>query len=139
MTPKYKSHSVFKERTTTNKDFTMNLVNLIHETYLGEEYIRTQHDIEGHFNWCYGKVCEDFFEEEIDFYENQELYDYFFEFFKIQFYGKTHTLSHYEKFWKNIFDYKKNMKNKRVMSVLNGLNAIFEKSYVLKKNKEPQI
>ena len=125
---------VKRERTETNKDFTINLLNTIYDTYLGSDYIKTKIDIEGHFNWCFGKVLENFFKEEIDYYENSELYNYFFSYFYDQFYivKRVRPLSSYERFWNNVFNYKKNEDNSKIYEVLSELNTIFDKSYTKK-------
>ena len=131
---KMRSYNVKRERIETNKDFTINLLNTIYDTYLGSDYIKTKIDIEGHFNWCFGKVLENFFKEEIDYYENSELYNYFFSYFYDQFYivKRVRPLSSYERFWSNVFNYKKNEDNSKIYEVLSELNTIFDKSYTKK-------
>ena len=131
---KMRSYNVKRERIETNKDFTINLLNTIYDTYLGSDYIKTKIDIEGHFNWCFGKVLENFFKEEIDYYENSELYNYFFSYFYDQFYivKRVRPLSSYERFWNNVFNYKKNEDNSKIYEVLSELNTIFDKSYTKK-------
>ena len=131
---KIRPYNVKNGRIETNKDFVINLINTIYDTYLGDEYIKTKNDIEGHFNWCYGKVLDNFFKEEIDFYENDDLYEYFFSYFHDQFYKvkRVRPLSSYERFWINIFNYKKNEDNEKIYEVLSKLNDIFDKSYIKK-------
>jgi hypothetical protein len=140
MVKKFKSHNIIKERVELYKDFTINLLNYINDTYLGKEYIKTPHDIEGHFNWCYGKVLSEFDDEEISFYGNDELYDYFYGYFLDQFYQADHPepLSHYEKFWENIFELRKN-KNRKVFEVLLEVYEIFDKSINDKEMNENEL
>lgn len=129
MVKKFKSHNIIKERVELYKDFTINLLYYINDTYLGKEYINTERDIEGHFNWCFGKVLSEFDEEEISFYGNDELYEYFLGYFLDQFYitKQPEALSHYEKFWENIFELRRN-KNRKVFEVLLEIYEIFDKS-----------
>jgi hypothetical protein len=136
MTKKFKSNNVVNERLELYKDFTINLLIYIYDTYLGNEYIKTEEDIKGHFNWCYKKVLSDFFDEEISFYENDELYKYFWNYYIDQFYTKPQieSQSYYERFWENIFEIKKN-KNRSVLEVLLELYEIFDKSIQI-KNKQ---
>jgi hypothetical protein len=135
MQKKFKSHNIIKERVELYKDFTINLLQYIYDTYFGKEYIKTKKDIEGHFNWCFGKVLEEFYDEEISFYENDELYDYFYGYYLDQFYSKEpEPLSYYEKFWESIFEIKKIMKN-NVFEVLVEIYEIFDKSITNKEIK----
>ena len=140
MVKKFKSHNIIKERVELYKDFTINLLHYIHDTYLGKEYIKTPHDIEGHFNWCYGKVLSEFDEEEISFYGNDELYDYFYGYFLDQYYetDNPEQISHYEKFWENIFELRKN-KNRKVFEVLLEIYEIFDNSINQKETKNTLI
>lgn len=129
MNRRFKSHNVIRERVELYKDFTINLLNYIYDTYLGKEYLKSEYDIRGHFTWCYRKTLKDFEKEGIFFYENEELYDYFFLYYKDQFYGKKNPelLSFYENFWENIFDTKKT-KKRNIFEVLLELYEIFDKS-----------
>lgn len=82
----YKNNNINKVRLETYKDFTINLCNYIGDTFLGYEYIKTRKNKRDHFKWAYDKVCEDFIEEDINFKNNYELFDYFFEYFLATFY-----------------------------------------------------
>ena len=136
MAKKFKSNNVVNERLELYKDFTINLLIYVYDTYLGNEHIKTEHDIRGHFDWCYKKVLGEFFDEEISFYENDDLYNYFWSYYTNQFYSKPQPESktYYERFWENIFEIKKN-KNRSVLEVLLELYEIFDKS-ILIKNKQ---
>ena len=138
MTKKFKSYNVVRERVELYKDFTLNLLYYIHSTYLGKEYIKSDYDMRGHFTWCYRKVLEEFEEEEIVFFENVELYDYFLGYYSDQFYKKPNieTLSHYEKFWENIFEISKT-KKRNIFEVLLELYEIFDKT--INKNSEVMV
>jgi len=129
MTRKFKSYNVIRERVDLYKDFTLNLLYYVHDTYLGKDYIRSEYDMRGHFTWCYRKVLDDFEKEGIYFHENEELYDYFYGYYEDQFYknDKIETLSYYEKFWENIFEISKS-KKRNIFEVLLELYEIFDKS-----------
>jgi len=130
MIKKFKSYNIAKERVELYKDFTINLLYCIHDTYLGKEYINSDYDIRGHFTWCYRNILTQFEQEDVYFHENEELYDYFFGYYQDQFYKreKIEPLSHYEKFWENIFDIKKNGKKRNIFEVLWELYEIFDKT-----------
>ena len=132
---KYKNHNIIKERVELYKIFVENLTYYITSTYLGKEYITTKKDIDGHFNWCYGKVCSEFYEIEIDFYDNNELYDYLLLYFETQFYSTTaKTYKQYRKFWNDIFDYEK--KNTKTLDVLIEVYEIFDISLYRKEENK---
>ena len=135
---KFKSRGVVKERVELYRDFSINLLNYIYDTYLGREYLNKDEDITGHFNWAYQKVLNEFEQEEIDFYGNNVLYEYFYDYYYNQFYtfNKIHSLNTYEKFWNDIFELKKS-KERKVFDVLLELYEIFDKSFIrLELHKE---
>ena len=139
MVRKFKSYNVIRERVELYKDFAINLLYYIHGTYLGNEYLKKEHDIRGHFTWCYGKVLDDFYEEGISFYENDKLYDYFYGYYLDAFYKikKSESLTHYENFWENIFDIK-HTKKRNIFEVLLQLYEIFDET-ISKKTEEPEL
>jgi len=131
---KIKSHNILKERVDLYKDFAINLLYKIYETYLGNKYIKSKHDINGHYNWCFGKVLEEFDEQGIDFYGNDSLYNYFLAYYIDQFYKreKQYTINHHKKMWSSIFNYKKQNKIKEEFELLVELYQIFDKSLIKK-------
>lgn len=137
---KFKSHNVIKERIDIYKDFSINLLYHIYNTYLGKEYIKTDSDITGHFNWCFNKVLEEFAEEEISFYGNNEIYEYFYGYYLGQFYNISNIqpISHHERLWEEIFDYTKPNKSKKNFEILLEIYNMFEKS-LNEKHKDIQI
>lgn len=48
-------------------DFITLLISNIRETYLGNEFIKTDDDIKGHFKWCVSKTVDHFRNERIIF------------------------------------------------------------------------
>jgi hypothetical protein len=125
---KFKSHNILKERVDLYKDFSLNLLYKIYDTYLGVEYIKNKKDAIGHYNWCFGKVLEEFDEQEIDFYGNDELYDYFLDYYIDQFYSlnKEIPINHHKKIWLEIFNHKKSSKSKNEVEILIELYIIFD-------------
>jgi len=127
---------IIKDRVEIYRDFTINLVNYIIDYYLDKETLGNDEDIKNHYNWCYNKVCEEFEKEGLAFRHNEQLRQYFYEFFYYQFYKKETqdlTLQYYEKFWQNIFDINK-QKNKNVTNTMVELYNIFDTSVNKEKN-----
>ena len=130
---KFKSHNVIKERVELYKDFTINLLHYIYDTYLGSEFIKTETDQRGHFAWAYGKVLDEFNSQNISFYGNDELFDYFFLYFKDQFYdmNELQPINYYIRFWKSIFNLNKNKVRK--IEALLEIYEIFDITLETKK------
>lgn len=135
---KFKSHNILKERVDLYQDFSINLLHKIYDTYLGIEYINTKKVATGHYNWCYGKILDQFEDQELDFYGNDELYDYFLNYYMDQFYSQKNqpTISHHKKLWIEIFNHKKTNKNKDEFETLIELYLIFDLSLDEKNKKE---
>jgi hypothetical protein len=138
--PSGQKYMVIKDRVEVYKDFTLNLLYYIIHYYLDRKTLSNDEDIRNHFHWCFNKVCNEFKEEDIDFSDNKVLEEYFYQFYYYQFYKlnfeeSTHdnSLSFYEKFWRNIFEYNK-QKNKNVVNTLIEIYYIFDTSISIKKN-----
>ena len=118
---------ILRDRLETCKDFTFNLLYTIESTFLGNDYIKTPEDIEGHFNWCYSKILKQFYDEELDFFGNDKLYEYYFSYYIKELYKVNEKpLKYYEKHWNVIF----NLNNKKTQKKLIELYNVFEKSFI---------
>lgn len=97
--------NVDKKKLNVFKAFIKHLNSLLHETYLGREYIITPEDIKGHYNWCYNKVCELFSTIGFNFFDNNDVSDHFFEYFTYYVYEKETELREKEidKLYDDIF------------------------------------
>jgi hypothetical protein len=81
-----KAYNIKSEKTELFFDFINSLFTLIRETYLGEDVMKKDKDIKGHFNWCWDKVISNFKKENINFNEVGNHYEYFWNFFYESFY-----------------------------------------------------
>lgn len=134
---RFKTNSIMRERIEIYHDFTINLLCYIHDTYFGREYIKTDEDIIGHFNWCYNKVVEEFEDEEIFFRNNDELYKYFFAYYYDQFYCNKNgpdSISTYLTFWNTVFDYGNN-KKKKTFDLLIEIYKVFDQSFAIEEKE----
>jgi hypothetical protein len=98
----YKSHNIIQEKTGLYCDFLCTLLNIIDETYLGPDIIKSNEDIVNHFNWCLNKVISNFEHEKIYFNNKGTHYDYLWLFFYKAYYtcnteNKTNILFDYFK------------------------------------------
>lgn len=111
-------------------DFIMSLVNLIYDTYLGDEKDRTTNiklnddDKSNHFEWCWNKVIDDFKKEEIYFVKEGEHYELLKGFIIETFYNQDIPEVKYSlnKFFTEIFD----LDGIHTMSDLDLLKAIYK-------------
>ena len=81
-----KAYNIKSEKTELFFDFINSLFTLIRETYLGEDIMKKEEDIKGHFTWCWDKEVSNFKKENINFNEVGNHYEYFWNFFYESFY-----------------------------------------------------
>jgi hypothetical protein len=100
-----KSNNVSKERIEFYRDFIINLIQYIHTSYLGKEFIKTSEDVKGHFNWAFNKVLFDLEKEGVSFGETKTLRTYFFDYFLERFYTveTVPSLKSFISYWDGIF------------------------------------
>ena len=80
------------------------LHGLIIDTYLGNDTIKTDDEIEGHFNWCWEKIINNFRKENIIFKNEGKHKEYFFNFFYESFYnGKEEQVEKIKLFLNELF------------------------------------
>lgn len=131
----YKVNNINKNRLDLYRDFIINLCYNVVETYLGEEYIKSNKEIKEHYTWCFNKVCSEFLEEEINFKENKELFDYFFEYFKATMYeNDVFELDFFIDYWEETLEFSFD-KTKSDLDGLIEIYKIFNKTLNKKNNK----
>lgn len=118
-------------------DFVTSLVNLIYETYLGNETNKSTNirlddeDNKRHFDWCWNKTIENYNKEEIFFNDKGEHYNFFSNFIIETFYNQNIPEVKYSlnRFFNEIF----NLDGIHTMSDLDLLKTIYKS---LDKNLE---
>lgn len=103
----YKANNVNYERCILYYDFLDSLFTLIHDTYLGEEFINGDQEVK-HFNWCLNKVVDNFKKEKIVFKIKKDFKDIIFSYVKEIFYeekDKEVNGDKMVKFWNHVFKY----------------------------------
>lgn len=125
-----KANNVIKDRVEFYRDFVINLIHYIHSTYLGKEFIKSEEDVKGHFNWAFNKVLADFEKEGIIFHDTKKLREYFFDYFNTRFYSveTIPTLKMFIAFWDDIFTLKPN-KEKTVLNALMEIYKLFDDAF----------
>ncbi|MFW6219310.1 MAG: hypothetical protein ACOC33_00450 [bacterium] len=128
----YKKHGIIREKLELYKDFVTNLSQTILDSYFGKEYIKTEEDVIGHYNWSYNKVINQFKEEDIYFDENDnELYSYFFNYYLDTIYLSDKIISDdiFLIYWTKFF--KDSIKTNSELNALIEIYEIFENSLII--------
>ena len=94
------------DRVDLYHDFIISLVYIIDETYLGDDFIKSEDDVKSHFRWCWLKNIDNFKKENILFGESGSHYHYYFDYF-YQIYYKSdkhnNLIDDIIDFWDSIF------------------------------------
>jgi len=77
----YRAYNISREKTELFYDFLISLYNLIEDTYLGPDAVKTTDDQLKHFTWCWDKTVDNFSKEKIFFKERSNGYEYLWNFF----------------------------------------------------------
>jgi len=78
-------NNIIFERSVIYRDFILSLIDLVCETYMGDDITSDDEKI-NHFDWCWNKTLQNFKEEGIDFSRDDNLYEYFLNFMLETFY-----------------------------------------------------
>lgn len=74
-------NNISSERVDLFRDFTLSLMHLINDTYLGDDTITTKEDQINHFNWCWDQNIKNFAKENIHLQSKGEHYYYYLTYF----------------------------------------------------------
>jgi len=77
----YRAYNISHEKTQLFYDFLASLHDLIEETFLGEDVVKTETEQHSHFIWCWNKTIKNFEKEKIYFKESGQHMEYFWNFF----------------------------------------------------------
>jgi hypothetical protein len=77
----YRAYNISREKGELFYDFLISLYDLLDETYLGPDVIKTNDDQIKHYTWCWDKTVESFSKEKIYFKERGNAYEYLWNFF----------------------------------------------------------
>jgi hypothetical protein len=83
----YKRKGIDSSKVEVYKAFTLDLINTVYNTFLGNDTINNEKDIVAHFEWCYDKVSNEYHVKWYKFEENSNLKDYFLEYFRDNIYA----------------------------------------------------
>lgn len=122
---------IYNERIDLYYDFVINLIYYIDAYYLDKETLSDDNDIKNFYDFCYGKVCNEFIRENIDFIDNKKLYDYYFTFFNGGFFKnddyEKFPINEYLEFWEDIFNSRKT-KDESNIQIFLEIYKIFDES-----------
>jgi hypothetical protein len=134
----YKANNICYERCGLYSDFLQSIMDLIKETYLGDDVVISADDRESHFKWCLNKIIINFKDESINFTRTPEIYDllhtYAFDFFYNE-KDKDNMTDKMVKYWEHIFKYSA-IKTKSELDTMVDVYRIFEKSLFMSEKIE---
>lgn len=105
----YNANNVRYENAVVYSDFSLSLINLVLNTYLGDDLTKGK-DKRKHFEWCWDKVISNFKKEQIDLKPSEELKEYYHDFLQVAFYENQEKEDDEKialgiiKYWREIFD-----------------------------------
>lgn len=96
----YRANNIIPEMCELFRDYCFSLLNLINDTYLGDEDYDsketsiqfTEQDKLTHFTWCWNKTIDNFKKENIIFLYNNDTFEYFKTFFMEVYYNQDQKL-----------------------------------------------
>jgi hypothetical protein len=131
----YKANDIKYDRCNLYYDFIKTLNKVIHDTYLGSDFISTEREIMEHFEWCFNNVLELFKEEKIKFDSTDKIKDYFFYFYFELFYkDKTKSLEKLNRLADFSFDYDR-LKSRSDIDIMFEIYKMLDKSLYFKTKK----
>jgi hypothetical protein len=133
----YLANNITPELTELFRDFCLSFLNLLNDTYLGDDFSENQETKIGmtteqkqdHFKWCWKKTADNFSKENIDFKfgeQDSEVFEGFF--FEIFYNQKDFEIKGaINDFFKQIFDYKFK-KTKSDIEIFTDIYKVLERS-----------
>jgi hypothetical protein len=134
----YEKYGIDRQRLEIVKEFCVSIIYTCHKTYFGKDYIKTNSQIEEHFNWCFNNVNNRFKTIGISFNKTLDVYNYFFEHVKMHMYNNKKyneetDLNMDLEYFKTITNYF-SAKTEDDLLLLLDLDQIFKKSIIFVKN-----
>lgn len=77
----YRRYNISREKVILFHDFLISLYEIIDDTYMGDDLLQDDEDIQNHFKWCWNNVIESFNQEKIFFKKEGPHFDYIMGFF----------------------------------------------------------
>jgi hypothetical protein len=133
----YLANNITPELTELFRDFCFSFLQLLKETYLGDDFSDNKETRVGmtieqkkdHFRWCWNKTIENFQKENIDFKFNNNDSEFFESFFSEIFYDQPdkEIKDNINKFFKELFDIR-SKKTKSDIEIFTDIYKVLERS-----------
>jgi hypothetical protein len=133
----YLANNITPELTELFRDFCLSFLNLLNETYLGDDFEDNKETKVGmttdqkisHFRWCWNKTIENFQKEKIEFKFNEIDFEFFEGFFFEVFYSQNDLKikDSINTFFRQIFD-NKYKKTKSDIEIFTDIYKVLERS-----------
>lgn len=125
----YKAYNISREKTELFYDFVVSLYELIDDTYLGSDVIKTEEDQRNHFNWCWDKTIDSYSKEKIFIKERDSAYLYFWNFFLEAYYYMQYedTTIRINEYFNILFSFK-HRKSRSELDMLTEIYKLLEQN-----------
>jgi hypothetical protein len=133
----YLANNITPELTELFRDFCISFLNLLNDTYLGDNFDipketkvgMTEEQKRTHFKWCWNKTVQNFEKENINFNFQEDDSVFFENFFFEIFYNQTDEKMKdgMSKFFNDIFD-NKHKKTKSDIEIFTDIYKVLERS-----------
>lgn len=133
----YLANNITPELTELFRDFCISFLNLLSDTYLGDDFSEnyetkigmTNTQKKEHFKWCWNKTVDNFQKENISFNFNEQDSEFFDGFFFEVFYNQKdfQVKGAMNNFFKQIFDYQ-HKKTKSDIEIFTDIYKVLERS-----------
>ena len=131
----YRANFVNPLRVELFRDFTISLLDTIHDTYPGDDINFESYYI-GHFNYCFQKVIKNFNDEELYFKgDEKEIHEYFYLTLEEAYYkdkDKNKTVNILKNVYDKIFDMEGMNKTQSDMEIFLDIYKSFLKLFIKK-------
>jgi hypothetical protein len=133
----YLANTIIPELTELFRDFCISFLNLLNDTYLGDDFESNKETKVGmtndqkkkHFKWCWDKTVENFSKESIKFNFKEDDSEFFESFFFEVFYNQQDQKikDNINSFFRQIFD-NKYKKTKSDIEIFTDIYKVLERS-----------
>lgn len=121
----YRKADIKREYVDLIKEFINNLIQNLHTTFLGHEFINTETDIFNHFNWCFEKAVNNYKFINFNFEHKNRCFVYFFKHAQMHIYNNRDYTEDCLLFDQDYFKHALKYDNKKTIDDLSTFTEVY--------------